>query len=181
MRGKGTRTLGILMVASVVGLSSPGLLAQAKEHPGQQVGKEHPGQEQKEHPGQKQAGKEHPGKEHPGMESGKFTAAQIKNAMTSHIEAQTKQGDGAFQLHDATTNQHLSLTFVKIHDPVRKVEGRGYFACTDFKSPKGEVYDLDFWLQPKDGKLVVTETQIHKLNGAARFTYKDDEAVPLSQ
>jgi hypothetical protein len=26
-----------------------------------------------------------------------------------------------------------------------------------------QLYDIDFWLAPKDGKLVVTETKVHKV------------------
>jgi len=47
---------------------------------------------------------------------------------------------------------------------MRKMEGKGYFACTDFRehSSSNKYYDLDFWLVDKNGTLEVTEVRIHK-------------------
>ncbi len=142
-----------------------------------------------EHGGTK--AKEHGGKEHGGEESDLFTAQQIKTAMNDHIQNEAKKGKGTFQIVDPKTGETLSLEFVKIHDPVRVMEGKGYFACTDFH-PRGteisKLYDLDFWLNPVDGKLVVTETKIHKHpkrteNGSwekeARYTFMNDEVVEI--
>ncbi len=170
----------------------------SKEHPG----KEHPGEEHpgKEHPGKEHPGKEHPGeehehpgeekKEHPGSTAHNFTAADIKTAMMAHIKAHTKETNGTFVIRDEKTNEKLKLEFVKIHDPVRKIDGKGYFACTDFH-PVGteatKLYDLDFWLNPEDGQLKVTKTSIHKhpkLKASnwvkqARYTFVDDEPVEV--
>ena len=60
--------------------------------------------------------------------------------------------------------QDLELEFVTIHNPVRKVKGEGYFACTDFRV-RGEpekLYDIDFWLNQQGDKLAVTAVRIHK-------------------
>ncbi|MBI1865729.1 MAG: hypothetical protein HYR98_08410 [Nitrospirae bacterium] len=108
---------------------------------------------------------EHPG-EHPGAKAKEFTASEIKKTMMDHINKGTKAGGGAFKLKDADDGgKELSLKFVQIHDPVRKIAGKGYFACIDFQAAggdKGQLYDIDFWLAPKDGQLVVTETKVHK-------------------
>jgi hypothetical protein len=47
---------------------------------------------------------------------------------------------------------------------MRKMEGKGYFACTDFREHRSsnKYYDLDFWLADKNGTLEVTEVRIHK-------------------
>jgi hypothetical protein len=47
---------------------------------------------------------------------------------------------------------------------LRKIEGKGYFACSDFRESGStdKFYDIDFWLVDKDGKLEVTEARIHK-------------------
>lgn len=101
--------------------------------------------------------------EHPG-EVAEFKAWEIKAAMHEHIAQKIKEGGGVFKLKDDKTGEELTLDFVKIHDPVRKVEGEGYFACSDFRV-KGEpqkVYDLDFWLKKEGDKLVITKTRVHK-------------------
>ena len=100
--------------------------------------------------------------EHPG-ETEEKKAWEVKAAMHDHIAQKTKEGGGVFKYKDEKTGDNLELDFVKIHDPVTRTK-QGYFACTDFRV-KGEpekLYDLDFWLNEKDGKLVVTQTRLHK-------------------
>lgn len=134
---------------------------------------------------------EHPG-EHPGSEAKEFTASEIKKAMMDHINKGTKAGGGVFKLKDAGDGgKELSLKFAQIHDPVRKIAGKGYFACIDFQvsgGAKDQLYDIDFWLEPKDGKLVVTETKVHKVpvkNGGTwakkeRYNFDGDKPVVVN-
>lgn len=135
------------------------------------------------------AGKEHPGQEHAGEAVKKnFTAKEIKVAIREHIKSLEKEG--VFTLTDADDQgKVLDLLFVKIHDPVRKLGNGNYFACTDFslKETKKKLYDIDFWLEPKDGKLVVYKTKVHKdprqVAGQwvkkERYTFKGDKIVPV--
>lgn len=142
-----------------------------------------------EHPGDEHAGKPATtqAEEHAGTPAPSFSALQIKEAMKAHIENATK--NGVFTIHDPKTQKDLQLQFVRIHDPVRKIEGKGYFACTDFEviGVKGKLYDLDFWLNPKEEKLVVTDTQIHKVpektgdvwQKRERYTFINDKPVVI--
>ncbi len=101
--------------------------------------------------------------EHPGK-TAKFKAWEIKAAIHAHVAKKVKEGGGVIKVKDDKTGEDLTLDYVKIHDPVRKVTGEGYFACADFRV-KGEpekVYDLDFWLKDEGDKLVITKTRIHK-------------------
>ncbi len=140
-----------------------------------------------------QAG-EHAGQEHGGQAVTKeglkknFTAKDIKQAITKHIKSLEKEG--VFTLTDVDDHDTvLNLKFVKIHDPVRKLGSGNYFACTDFslKDTKEKLYDVDFWLEPKKGKLVVYKTKVHKdprqLAGKwvkkERYTFKGDDIVPV--
>lgn len=168
------------------------------EHPGdEKEGDEHPGDEKEgdEHPGDEKEGDEHPGddkegEEHPGDEAEKesYSASDIKTAMKNHIEAETND-DGIFKIKDSKTDEKLKLKFVKIHDPVREMEDKGYFACTNFhvEGKDKKMYDLDFWLEPKDGSLKVYKTKIHKhpvkkdgkWKMKARYTFKDDEIAKV--
>jgi hypothetical protein len=152
----------LLLGAMLVAVGSVTALAQ--EHPG-----EHPGKKAQEHPG-----------EHPGKEAKAVTADDIRQGILSHIEAVTAKNGGVFPVRDDQTGQDLKLTFVKVHDNVSVIKGKTYFACTDFKDQaSGTTYDLDFWMKRKDGAMKVVETKIHKVNGQPRFTYKDDELVPV--
>lgn len=141
-----------------------------------------------EHPGKEHGGK--PAKEHAGEKAATFTASQIKKAMQGHINKEIKNHGGVFLIKDPKQgNVELRLKFVKIHDPVRQIEGKGYFACTDFEvvGEPGKLYDLDFWLNPRDGQLAVTETKIHKepklVDGqwakTARYTFVNDKPVDV--
>lgn len=165
------------------------------EHPGEEhAGKAAEGQPAKEHAGKAAEGqpaKEHAGKaaaEHPGSKSKVFNGTEIKSAMKAHIDGVTKPNGGLLLIKDPKeNNKELKLKFVKIHDPVREIKGKGYFACTDFQveGDPAKLYDLDFWLNPKDGKLAVTETKIHKepllKDGKwikkARYTFINDNPV----
>jgi len=163
------------------------------EHPGAFAEKsavqEHGGQEHggKEHGGQEHGGQEHGGKEHGGEAVQTFTAADIKGAMNAYITM--REDEGIFKITDEKTDEELQLKFVKIHDPVRKIEGKGFFACTDFEvvGESGKLYDLDFWLNPEDGSLKVTEEKIHKhpmkteagWEKKARYTFINDNPVEI--
>lgn len=118
-----------------------------------------------------------------------FYADDIKEATQSYITGR-QDSDKLFAIHDEVAGEMLTLRFVKIHDPVRVIDGDRYFACTDFEVPgeDGKLYDLDFWLSPEDGKLVVYEVRIHKEPRRSalwgwykhpRYTFVNDEVVPL--
>ncbi|MGA1677324.1 MAG: hypothetical protein ACO377_12960 [Pseudomonadales bacterium] len=118
-----------------------------------------------------------------------FYVGDIKAAMDRHI-AQTVDDSGVFHLRDDRTGEVLALRFVKIHDPVRRIDDNTYFACTDFSLVKDEeqLYDIDFWLRPENGELLVYKTKVHKeprrslLYGwykQPRYTFVDDKVVEL--
>jgi transcription initiation factor IIE alpha subunit len=102
-----------------------------------------------------------PATEHPGDFEEK-RGWQVESAVHEHIARATK--DGVLHVRDEKSGRDLSLEFVEIHKPLRRLEGKGYFACSDFRERgSGEkFYDLDFWLVEKDGRLDVTEVRIHK-------------------
>ncbi len=93
----------------------------------------------------------------------KFYVEDIKAAMTDCIASRV-DADGVFQLQDDVTGEMLALKFVKIHDPVRRIDGNTYFACTDFHvvDAPDKLYDLDFWLRPNGERLRVYDEKIHK-------------------
>ena len=119
----------------------------------------------------------------------KFYVEDIKEAMAAHIEAGVDEG-GIFHLLDDQTGETLAVKFVKIHDPVRQIDGTTYFACTDFEvvGEADKLYDLDFWLRPAGEKLEVYDTKVHKEPRHSfiygwfkypRYTFIDDQVVYL--
>jgi len=102
-----------------------------------------------------------PATEHPG-EFEEKRGWQLESAVNRYVAAKAK--DGVFKLRDDKTGAQRSLDFVQIHRPLRKMEGKGYFACTDFREhgTSNKYYDVDFWLVEKNGVLQVTEVRIHK-------------------
>jgi hypothetical protein len=119
----------------------------------------------------------------------RFYVEDIKAAMAAHIARRADAG-GVFRLKDERTGEVLQLKFVKIHDPVRKIDGNTYFACTDFAviGEQKKFYDLDFWMNPVDGTLAIYDEKIHKeprwslLYGwykQPRYTFVNDRVVSL--
>lgn len=118
-----------------------------------------------------------------------FYVEDIKGAMHRHIAARVDD-DGIFRMKDRVTGELLELQFVKIHDPVRVIDDRTYFACTDFHvvGEPDKLYDLDFWLRPAGDVLEVYEERVHKEPRRSllwgwykhpRYTFVDDEVVSL--
>ena len=125
----------------------------------------------------------------PAAPAQKFYVEDIKAAMAAHIARRADPG-GVFRLRDERTGEVLQLKFVKVHNPVRQIDGNTYFACTDFAviGKEKKLYDLDFWLNPVSGALSVYEEKIHKeprwslLYGwykQPRYTFVNDRVVSL--
>lgn len=106
-----------------------------------------------------------PASEHPG-ESEQKRSWEIISAIEQHIVNQRSQSDGIFKLIDDKTGDEVALDFVGIHMPVRKLKENGqYFACSDFRKQGtlDEYYDIDFWLDERDGKVTVGGARVHKV------------------
>ena len=119
----------------------------------------------------------------------KFYVEDIKAAMMAYIAEQV-DARGIFHLRDDKTGEMLALVFVKIHDPVRRIDSDTYFACTDFAvvGEPEKLYDLDFWMKPRHGELKIYDAKVHKeprrslLYGwykQPRYTFVKDRVVSL--
>jgi hypothetical protein len=133
---------------------TPALSLRAQEHP------EHPQKTSKEHP-----------------QDAKKTKADISAGIKENIASQSKKaGDGKF--HVNYEGKDLALDLVKVHDD--RLSGLGdskYFACVDMKAADGTTYDIDFFMSGKPGDMKVTETSVHKVNGKARYNWKEEGGV----
>lgn len=126
---------------------------------------------------------EHPS-EHPANEShGSDTKTIAKEDLAVAIEAYVKKDaalkGGYFLVYDGKAKKALVLTLVKVHkDRLSKVGDDVYFACADFKTPGGKVYDLDIFMKGHDkNHLVVTEVTVHKKAGKARYSWYEEKGV----
>lgn len=124
-----------------------------------------------------------PASEHPGHVAQKRSWEVMSAVEQSALQASLKDG-GVFKLKDDKTGKTLDLQFVDTHQPIRQLDNDGhFFACTDFRAAgtKDQIYDVDFWINDKDGKLSVDRVKVHKVpeqkNGrwvqVERYSWKD--------
>jgi hypothetical protein len=162
-----------IIVATAIALFfMPAAVLFSQEHP------EHP-KKTAEHP--KKGGTEHAKK---GGAEKQVSTADISAGIKQNIEAETKKGsDGKF--HVKHEGQDLALDLIKVHDDrLQDLGGGKYFACVDMKATDGKTYDIDFFLTGQPGKMKVTETSVHKIDGKPLYNWKEEngqwQKVPAS-
>jgi hypothetical protein len=126
---------------------------------------------------------EHP--EHPtaGGVAKQVSTADISAGIKKHINTETNQSDGKF--HVNYQGQDIGLSLIKVHDDrLQDLGGGKYFACVDMKGTDGKTYDIDFFLTGKPGKMKVTDTSVHKIDGKPLYNWKEENGrwnkVPVS-
>ena len=88
----------------------------------------------------------------------------------------SKAADKKF--HMPYQKKDLALDLVKVHDNrFSSLGGDKYFACVVMRGRDGEMYDVDFFMIVQTGKLTVTETSIHKINGEPVYNWKEEKGV----
>jgi hypothetical protein len=154
----------LIIAAAVALFFTPAALVHAQEHP--------------EHP---KKGAEHPKK---GGAEKQVSTADISAGIKSNIDTKSKKSpDGKF--HVKHESQDLALDLIKVHDDRLQDLGAGkYFACVDMKGTDGKTYDIDFFLTGQPGKMKVTETSVHKIDGKPLYDWKEEngkwQKVPAS-
>jgi hypothetical protein len=87
-----------------------------------------------------------------------------------------KSADKKF--HMPYQRKYLALDLVKVHDDrFSSLGGDKYFACVDMKGADGKIYDIDFFMVLQPGKLTVTQTSVHKINGKPLYNWKEEKGV----
>jgi hypothetical protein len=127
---------------------------------------------------------EHP--EHPTKGGGQkqVSTADISAGIKTNIETESKKNsDGKF--HVKHEGQNLALDLIRVHDDrLSDLGGGKYFACVDMKGTDGKTYDIDFFLTGQPGKMKVTETSVHKIDGKPLYNWKEENGkwnkVPAS-
>lgn len=145
-------------------LCGPAIAAFAGEHP------EHPQQSPAVQPSDQLKTTKTPEKK-------EVTTAQISTGITKHITSETKKSSDK-KFHAKHDGKDLALDLVKVHDDRLSGLGGGkYFACVDMKAADGTIYDIDFFLSGTPDNMKVTETSIHKVNGKALYSWKEEGGV----
>jgi len=106
-----------------------------------------------------------PASEHPGHLATK-RGWEVMSAVEQSAVKESLKNNGVFKLKDDKTGKELELEFVDTHQPVRQLDNDGhYFACTDFRvvGTKDQIYDIDFWVNDKDGTMTVDQMKVHKV------------------
>jgi len=161
-----------LIIATAIALFfTPAAMVLSQEHP------EHP----KKTTEQPKKGGEHP--KTGGAEKGVSTA-DISAGIKKNIDGQSKKSADQ-KFHVKYEGQDLALDLLKVHDDrLSDLGGGKYFACVDMKATDGKTYDIDFFLTGQPGKMKVTETSVHKVDGKPLYNWKEEngtwQKVPAS-
>src|SRR6266446_8634109 len=111
--------------------------------------------------------------------------AAMTEATMSDVSAGLKEFISGYAAKSADKKFHipyqrkdLALDLVKLHDDRFSSLGADkYFACVDMKGADGKIYDIDFFMLVQPGKLTVTQTSVHKINGKPLYNWKQQGGV----
>ena len=121
---------------------------------------------------------EHP-TEHPKDKTdASLTIEQLALAINDYVQADAQAKGGYFLVYDSVAKKPLMLTLDRVHEERLSGLGGGvYFACADFTSPQGTVYDIDVFMKETEAGLEATEVHVHKVDGKPRYTWKEEDGV----
>jgi len=120
---------------------------------------------------------EHP--EHPTtIKEPKLTVEELAISIENYIQNDVNL-KGKFFVYDKNKKEILTLTLTKIHkERLSNIGGDTYFACADFSASNGNIYDLDIFMTGKSqSNLIVTEINVHKENGKARYHWENQKGI----
>lgn len=147
----------IIIAAAVALFFTPAARVLSQEHP------EHP-----EHPSKGTAAAKK------GEAEKRVSTADISTGIKKNIEAETKKRSDS-KFHVQHEGQDLAMDLMKVHDDrLQDLGGGKYFACVDMKGTDGKTYDIDFFLTGQPGKMKVTETSVHKIDGKPLYNWKEE-------
>ncbi len=92
---------------------------------------------------------------------GDRAGAEVRAAIAAAIHEQ----HDSITITDPTTGSPVRLAFSHVHDKVETTPGGRYFACADFQSAAGPVYDVDYYVARRSGKLTVEDIVLHEFGG----------------
>lgn len=148
--------LGALVLTLAVALAFGAGKIMAQEHP-------------TEHPTAKKTDKK---------AQGAVSMADLSAAIKNYVAKDAELKGGYYLVYDPVGKNTLELTLDKVHEErLSKVSDRVYFACADFKTADGKVYDLDIFMKGDKSKLEVNEVTVHKEAGNPRYGWVEENGV----
>jgi len=119
---------------------------------------------------------EHPSEHPTSKKHAKLTIVELAISIENYIQNDINL-KGGFFVYD--NKEILDLTLMKIHkERLSNIGGDTYFACADFKASNGKIYDLDIFMTGETQKnLDVTEINVHKENGKARYHWENKRGI----
>jgi hypothetical protein len=124
---------------------------------------------------------EHPGKpmsEAPGMQKSSVTIESLASAISDYVKKETDLKGGYFLFYDDEQDKPLALTLEDVHnDRLGAIGNDVYFACADFESTDGDMYDIDIFMKNTDSGFDVTDISVHKMNGEARYDWVEEDGI----
>jgi hypothetical protein len=149
----GIHMIKLIMAVAIAIFFTPVAFVQAQEHP------EHP---KKTGEGAKKAAER------------QVSTADISAGIKANIETETKKSSDR-KFHVKHEGQDLALDLIRVHDDrLSDLGGGKYFACVDMKGTDGKTYDIDFFLTGQPGKMKVTDTSVHKIDGKPLYNWKEE-------
>jgi hypothetical protein len=111
------------------------------------------------------------------MQTMEVSAADVSAGLKKYIDSYArKSADKKF--HVRYRGKDLPMDLIKVHDDrLSSLGGGKYFACVDMKGSDAKIYDVDFLMAVRPGKLSVTETSVHKINGKPLYNWKEEKGV----
>jgi hypothetical protein len=135
-----------------------------------------------EHPGGKErARREHPGAEHPRAEHPRagpqeeLSLDEVARTIEEHIRSDAALKGGYYTFYDRATGKPLALALERVHrDKLSMVSEDTCFACADFRSTEGKLYDLDMFARRTAEGLTVVEVDVHKEEDKPRYQWTEE-------
>ena len=121
---------------------------------------------------------EHPSEHPTTIKTPQLTIMELAISIEDYIQNDINL-KGGFFVYDENNEEVLNLTLTKIHkERLSNIGGDTYFACADFNASNGNIYDLDvFMTGNSQNNLVVTEINVHKENGEARYLWENQHGI----
>lgn len=108
-----------------------------------------------------------------------ITKDELADAIESYVNKEASVHGGYFIAFDEKVGKELKLTLDKVHRKrLSKVSDDRYFACADFKTPEGKIYDLDvFMTGTNKDNLTFSKFMVHKEAGKERYTWYEKGGI----
>lgn len=121
---------------------------------------------------------EHP-TEHPSHKAGtEISKETVAKAIEDYVASESELKGGYFLVYDEKAKEPLVLTLDFVHqDRLSRISRDTYFACADFNSTDGKVYDLDMFVKETAGELEIVEITVHKVDGKARYGWVEENGM----